>query len=834
MTQTDIETLLDALSVDEQISLLAGQDFWTTVAVERVGIPSVKVSDGPNGARGGGALVGGVSAAAFPVGLALAATWSPALTREIGVDLARETRSKGAHALLAPTVNIHRSTLNGRNFECYSEDPHLTSEIAVAYIEGLQSQGVGATIKHFIGNESEYQRTTMSSDIDARTLREIYLPPFEAAVKRAKAWAVMTSYNRLNGTYVSERADIVRDILKGEWGFDGLVMSDWFGTQSTDAAMSGGLDLEMPGPGRHRGEKLIAAHREGRVSTEAIRDSARRMIRWIDRIGGFARPAGADERAEDLPATRALIRRAGAEAMVLLKNGGALPLAVRPGARLAILGPNVKIAQAMGGGSAQLNPHYLVTPFDGLREALPADARLAYEFGADNRRLAALIRGEIEAEFFEGRAFDGAVVATRRASEGVLMFMGPDLPAPIDNFSCRIRARQRIEDAGDYEFGLISSGPARLYVNGELVIDNSRFRLGDEYFGAACDEVCAVHRFETAGDCEIVVEWWASDKLDRFDLSVVRIGMSLLRGEAAIARAVELARDADAALLFVGLNAEWDGEGKDRPGLALPGRQDELIARVAEVNPKTIVVLQSGCPVLMPWLDRVAAVVQAWYPGQEVGHAIADVLLGKAEPGGRLPQTFPMRREDDPALLNYPGEAGHVRYGEGVFVGYRHAEARKLPPLFPFGHGLSYTRFAAAGFALSTRELAPGERLRASLEVRNIGERAGSTVLQLYVSDRAASVARPPKELRAFEKVALAPGQTRRVEFELDMRALAFFDVARATWVAEAGAFELSVGFSSADIVAREGFELMRTWIEARESHFPDGHTSVEAKRGFP
>lgn len=816
MQETDIETLLDALSVEEQISLLAGRDFWTTVPVERVGVPSVKVSDGPNGARGGGALVGGVTAAAFPVGIALAATWNPALLREIGVDLARETRSKGAHALLAPTVNIHRSTLNGRNFECYSEDPCLTSELATAYIEGLQSQGVGATIKHFIGNESEYQRTTMSSDIDARTLREIYLPPFEAAVKRAKVWAVMTSYNRLDGTYVSERADIVRDILKGEWGFDGLVMSDWFGTRSTAEAMNGGLDLEMPGPGRHRGERLVAAHREGRVGADTIRDAARRMIRWIDRIGGFARPAGSAERPEDLPATRALIRRAGAEAMVLLKNEAALPLAVAPGATLAILGPNAKIAQAMGGGSAQLNPHYLVTPYDGLRAALPESVRLVHEFGADNRRLAAPIRGAAEARFYRGRGFAGPVVATRQADEGVFMFMGDDLPAPLDDFSCRIRAMQRIETAGDYEFSLIASGPSRLYVDGELVVDNANFRLGEEYFGVACDQVSAVKRFEAAGDCEIAVEWWAGETRAPFDMSVLRIGMSLVVGEAAIARAVELARAADAAILFVGLNAEWDGEGKDRPHLALPGRQDELIARVAEANPRTIVVLQSGCPALMPWLDGVAAVAQAWYPGQEVGNAIADVLLGKAEPGGRLPQTFPARQEDDPALLNYPGEAGHVRYGEGVFVGYRYAQARKLQPLFPFGHGLSYTRFAAGELTLSTRELAPGGRLRASVEARNVGDRAGSTVLQLYVADPVASVARPPWELRAFEKLALAPGESRRVEFELDMRALAFFDVARQTWVAEAGAFELSLGFSSAEIVARAGFELTQTWVEAR------------------
>ena len=283
MSKSKIEALVDALTVEEQVSLLAGKDFWTTVPIERLGIPSIKVSDGPNGARGGGAFVGGVSAAAFPVGIALAATWNLDLVGEIGAALADEARSKGARVLLAPTVNIHRSTLNGRNFECYSEDPFLTSEIAVAYIEGLQARGVAATVKHFIGNESEYQRDTISSDIDERPLREIYMPPFEAAVKRANTWAVMTSYNRLNGTYVSERADIVNDVLKREWGFDGLVMSDWSGTKSTVEAMNGGLDLEMPGPARYRGEKLIEAYRDGKVSAHALREASLRLLRLIDR-----------------------------------------------------------------------------------------------------------------------------------------------------------------------------------------------------------------------------------------------------------------------------------------------------------------------------------------------------------------------------------------------------------------------------------------------------------------------------------------------------------------------------------------------------------------------
>ena len=658
MGELRIESLLDRMTVEEQISLLAGRDFWTTVPIERLGVPWIKVSDGPNGARGGGAFIGGVTAAAYPVGIALAASWNVELVKAIAGDLAQEAKSKGARVLLAPTVNIHRSTLNGRNFECYSEDPFLTSELAVAYISGLQAQGVGATVKHFIGNESEYQRTTISSDVDERTLREIYMPPFEAAVKRANVWALMTSYNRLNGTYVSERAELVTGVLKTEWGFDGVVMSDWGGARSTAEAINAGLDLEMPGPGIYRRQQLVDAFQAGVAGAPAIREAARRILRLIERVGAFEDPRIADERADDRPQTRALIRRAGAEGMVLLKNAGALPLAPRKGAKIAVIGPNAKSARAMGGGSAQINPHYLVSPFDALREALP-DVELTYELGADNRRLAAAMKGEIAADFFDGTDFSGPVRRTLESREGAFMFVGAEGPGVSpSNFSARVRTRQIPDMSGDHRFSLISTGPSRLYVDGELVVDNWDFAYGDEYFATASDEIARVRRLEAGRAYQIVVEWRSPDCREALNLTVLRMGLSPVIGSEAIERAVARAKDADTALLFVGLNGEWDSEGMDRPHLDLPGAQNELIRRVAEVNPNAIVVMQSGCPVLMPWLDGVCAVIQAWYPGQEVGHSIVDVLLGAAEPGGRLPQTFPRRLEDDPNSLQLSRRGG--------------------------------------------------------------------------------------------------------------------------------------------------------------------------------
>ncbi|MDE3175452.1 MAG: glycoside hydrolase family 3 C-terminal domain-containing protein [Pseudomonadota bacterium] len=803
------------MTVEEKVALLAGKDSWTTAAIARLGIPSIKVSDGPNGARGGGAFVGGVSAAAFPVAISLSSSWNVELVGEIAAALAAEAKSKGARVLLAPTVNMHRSTRNGRNFECYSEDPRLTSELAVAYIEGLQRQGVAATVKHFIGNESEYERHTISSDIDERALREIYMPPFEAAVKRAGTWALMTSYNRLEGTYVSERAELVNGVLKREWGFDGVAMSDWFGTQSTVEALAGGLDLEMPGPPRHRGDKLLAACRDGRVDPAALREAALRMLRLIDRVGAFANPTIAPERADDRPEVRALIRRAGAEGVVLLKNDGALPLAPKPGATLAVIGPNARTAQIMGGGSAQLNPHYRVAPLEALRAALPDTVSLPYELGAVNHRLDALYEGEVEIEYFHGRAFEGAPVHSARGGEGIFMFFGLATPgfAPTD-FSARMRSTFVAPASGDYEFGLVASGSARLLIDGEVVIDAWAFKPGKEYFNSACDEARGVRALQAGRAYEIVVEYAALPAMPGLGVTVLRLGMSLVLDDAAIARAVAIAKTADAALLFVGLTGEWDGEGMDRPDIDLPHRQNELVARVAAVNRNTIVVLQSGSPVTMPWLAEVAAVLQAWYPGQEAGNCIADVLLGKAEPGGRLPQTWPLRLEDDPTFINYPGERGHVRYGEGVFIGYRYYEKKKIAPLFPFGYGLSYTRFEAGALTLSADSLAPGGTLTASINITNVGERAGSTVVQFYLADEVASVARPIKELAGFVRLRLAPGETRRASVNIDMRALAFFDVAAKAWMAEAGGFTVLAGFSSADIASRARFTLTHTWID--------------------
>ncbi len=823
----NIEALLDALTLDEQVSLLSGADFWTSVAIPRLGVPAFKVTDGPNGARGG-IFKDGPRTACFPVGIALAATWDTALIERTGVALGVEARQKGAQALLAPTVNLHRTVYNGRNFECHAEDPWLSSEIAVAYIRGLQSTGVAATIKHYAGNESEHQRFTISSEIGERALRELYLVPFERAVKVAGVMSVMTGYNRVDGTYMADHQRLVQQVLRDEWGFDGLVMSDWFAAHDTVLGVQAGCDLEMPGPTRGRGAKLVAAVQEGRISAEAVRACAGRVLRFAQRLGRWEDPVIPAERADNLPGHRALIRELGSAGAVLLKNAtkdgsAALPLTLDAGRQVALIGRAAKVPQIMGGGSANVNAHHRVAPADALAQACPG-VRFTHHLGADIHRYVPLLAGPVAFQIHATPDLSGPVVGTDTLPNSEAMWVGTLPPglAALQPFSVRMTHRYVAEADGLHAFSLIAAGPCRMSLDGQRVIDFwDDWRAGDTYFTQGCHEIVHTRTMRAGESVELVVEHSTAIPAAAGEVQLgfhaLRVGAARLLGESDIAEAVEAARAADVAIVFAGLNAEWDNEGLDRPGIALPHGQDELIARVAAANPNTVVVLQSGSPLLLPWLDAVPAVLQAWYPGQECGDAIADVLTGAAEPGGRLTQTWPLRIEDTVAYgdaLQYPGVDGRVRYDEGIFIGYRHHEAHGHAVRFPFGHGLGYTSFEQTGLSLDRATLQPGEVLTATVTVRNTGARAGSEVVQLYVHDVASTLPRPPQELKAFAKVTLQPGESRRVSLSLDMRAFAAYDVDRAAWWAQAGAFEIRVGSSSAAIHQRAPVTLAADWVE--------------------
>lgn len=797
-----LEALVDSLTLEEQVTLLSGEDFWSVAAIPAKGVGKLRVTDGPNGARGSGSLFGGVKSAAFPVGIALGATWNPDLIAEIGGALAEEVKSKGAHMLLAPTVNMHRSVTNGRNFECYSEDPELAAALTAAYVRGLQAQGIAATVKHFAGNESEIERTTVNSEVDERSLREIYLRPFEAAVKEGGAWGIMSSYNKLNGTYTAENQWLLTKVLREDWGYDGIVMSDWFGSRTTAPTVNAGLDLEMPGPTRDRGAKLVAAVEAGEVSRDTVRTRALAMLRLMERVGALRDLRPFAERADDRPGTRALIRRAGAEGMVLLKNKGLLPLAA-PKGKVAVIGPNAKVAQIMGGGSAQLNPHYAISPWDGLSARLGAEA-LVFAAGCTNHRWEPLLKSPARVEYFASRDLTGPVVHTEEMAEAQAFWIPPVGGGKVDPaaFSARLTTTFTPDASGIHRVGIASAGYARIRVDGRVVANAwEGWKKGRTFFEEGCDEVVGEVTLTAGQACEVVMEF-ASRPSDNLTFSAFRLGIGRPMGDADIAEAARIAAEAETAIVFVGRSGEWDTEGSDLDGIRLPGRQDDLVAAVLKANPRTVVVLQTGGPVELPWMADAPAVLQAWYPGQECGNAIADVLFGDVEPTGRLPQTFPVRWEDNPTRSQdpevYPGLNGKVRYEESLNIGYRHYDRTGTEPMFPFGHGMGYTAFQMFGLTVDR----DGDGAVARVHLRNTGSRRGTTVIQLYLGDDEASVDRPQRELKAFAKVTLDPAQETEVRLYLPPRAFCFFDVAAQCWRREAGGFTLWAGFSAKDVRA--------------------------------
>lgn len=820
-----IDDLLEQMTLPEKVSLLAGASMWYTVAIERLGIPALKVTDGPNGARGEGNFTGGVKAACFPAEIALASTWNTELVERIGQALAQEAKTKGAQVLLAPTVNIHRSPLNGRNFESFSEDPYLSARLAVAYITGVQSQGIGAVVKHYVCNDSEFQRNSISSEVGERALREIYLPAFQAAVQEAKAWSVMASYNKVNGTFASENSYTLTEILRKEWDFDGVVMSDWFGTQSTSPSINAGLDLEMPGPSIWRGTKLLQAIENGEVAETTINESVRRLLGLFTKVGLLAqnRATPVPEQAINLPEHRQLIRQAAAEGIVLLKNErNILPLQPEKITSLAIIGPNAQTVRIMAGGSAQVNAHYAISPFDGIAARAGTALKIGYELGCTNYRMLPLpditlfsTHGDdashaLTIEYFNSADLTGSPVLTAMATQTDLSWFG-DYPDGVNaqQFSVRLSGRFTPRETGAYTFGLSSAGLSRLSIDGQEVIDNwTQQTPGHTYFGMGSTEATRLIELVAGQDYVLTIEY---SKGEMVPLAGVRLGCLPPTHPDMLERAVALAASSDVVLLCVGLSGEWESEGFDRADMELVGEQVALIERVAAVNQNTLVVLNTGAPITMNWLPQVAAVIQAWYPGQECGNALADVLFGDTNPSGKLPQTFPVRLEDNPAYINYPGENGRVYYGEGLFVGYRYYEKKKVAPLFPFGFGLSYTTFQYDALRLSAQEIGPHDTLEVQIDVTNTGLVAGKESVQLYVHDVAASLQRPAKELKAFIKVSLEPGELTTATLSIQREALAYYDDLAREWVAEAGEFQVLVGASSQDIRATATFTLTGT-----------------------
>ncbi len=816
-----IDELLKQMTLEEKISMLAGADLWHSVANQRLGVPQFKVTDGPNGARGAWGSMGTPSVAT-PVGIALGATWNPDIVEKVGNVLADELEAKGAHILLAPTVNIHRTPIAGRNFECYSEDPFLSGMLASAYIKGIQDKGKGACIKHFVANDQEFERFSISSEVDERTLREIYLEPFRIAIRNSDPWAVMSSYNRVNGTYACENEHTLNEILKGEWGYKGIVMSDWFGTYDKGVP-SGGLDLEMPGKARWMSEEMVKrALDDGPLTEEILNGKVRRLLGVLEKAGLFDKPELNPERGEDKPQHRKIIRQAAREAVVLLKNDkGLLPL--KKVKSIAVIGPHAAQAQILGGGSSSVTPHYAVSPFDGIRNRAGKKVKVDTAPGCHiYKNLPAPAPETLSTEdghiglsltLFNGTEFAGAPVYSEvspRVQHGWFDTSVPNVNQ--ESFSMRMEGFFTPKESGVHTFALSSVGWCKLYLNDKVVVDHS----SDADMGK---QVLAEVELEGGKPCAIKVEyyWKGSPRWRSVGIGHVPPQPLDLMGEA-----VKLAKKADVAVVIAGLNGEWESEGFDRADMKLPGEQDELIRKVAKANKNTIVVLNVGSPVEMPWVDKVPAVLQLWYDSQEQGNALADILFGDETPSGKLPTTFPVRLEDNPAYINYPGENGKVRYGEGIFVGYRYYDRKKVEPLFPFGHGLSYTKFKYSNLKLSANSITPQDTLKIKVDVTNTGKVAGREVVQLYVRDVKSTFARPEKELKAFAKVEVKPGKKKTVTFTLDREAFWYFDAAQNSWSTEAGEFEILVGASSRD-VRLNGTVMLEP--EPRASRFHTGLT---------
>ncbi|KAG4442810.1 hypothetical protein IFR05_001691 [Cadophora sp. M221] len=824
LENVDIDFLLTQLTLDEKISLLAGANVWETVPIDRLDIPSLRVTDGPNGARGS-QFFDGTTAACFPACVSIAATFDRGLTKRIGKALGQEAQTKGAYVLLGPTVCSHRSPLGGRNFEAFSEDPVLSGILAAEYVKGLQSERVGATIKHFLGNEQDTRRFSVNELISERALREIYLRPFEIVVKTSDPWCLMTSYPKINGAHVDTSHEFLQRILRQEWGYSGLVMSDWGATTSTIDSLTAGLDLEMPGKSKWRAlEQVKPAIEAGLVSEATINNRARAVLQLLKKAGKFDdHRVDVPETAQDLPEHRELIRQAGAEGIVLLKNeGGVLPLEMDKYKKVALLGPLAKYAAAHGGGSASLNCHYKVSPFDAFTTRRGADVDVTYSKGAHIFRVYPDMEEGCKnstgnpgftAQYWKNSAFEGKSFHTNDFPRGSFTTLMDT--AVEGKLGVRFTTTYTPTISSSPYLSFSTMGPSKLYIDDVLLFkqtiatkDSMSFLLGVQ------DELRSQYHFEAGKSYHIRIETIPSPEPNG--------ELYLLDGQIAahlgfisqeemeldmLSEATELARKADVAIVFVGNNAQWETEGHDMDDMHLPadGSQDRLIAAVAAANPLTIVVNTTGVAVTTPWIDDVPAFLQAWYAGQESGNAIFDVLFGEVNPSGKLPISWPKEYEHTAVYGNFgmdSYESRQVEYVEGIFVGYRHFDrmwGTEKEARWPFGFGLSYTSFqvtnatSKGGFRNSTQN-----GLVVTADVMNTGAVAGAEVIQIYILPPSSGAEdHPVKGLVGFEKIRLGVGETMSVSIGVNVQHAAHWHIQSRKWKVEAGEYRVWLSTSS-------------------------------------
>jgi beta-glucosidase len=797
-----VAAALARLDLAAKVAILSGQDLWTLPALPQIGLASIVMSDGPVGVRGTKWTAGDPSVA-LPSPTALAATWDADLACRAGQLLGQEARRKGVHVLLAPTVNLHRTPLGGRHFEAYSEDPLLTARLGTAYVAGVQAQGVATTVKHFVANDSETDRFTVSVEATERTLRELYLAPFEAIVREAGAWGVMSAYNSVDGVTMTEHAPLQLGVLKGEWGFDGVIVSDWLAARDTVRAAQGGLDIAMPATRNPWGDKLVAAVRDGLVPGEVVDEKVRRVLRLAARVGaldGVPESVPPESRPGKIDGS-ALAREISARSIVLAANkAGLLPLASDQLTSVAVIGALARDARVLGGGSATVFPEHVVSPLEGLAAALPDSVKVSYATGADVRgdKLAPAAAPQwsgLRAVFRDsgGRDLHATALAT-----GAGRWL--ELPAGVEAdalATVEITGQLTAEVDGSHQLGIRGIGEFALMVAGQ--------RRFDGLLRPAAED--AASAFLAPPEHRIAVDLAAGSVTDvslthrvalvpGFAVVSLSLGYAapLASPEELLDQAADAAAAADVAVVVVGTTEEVESEGFDRASIRLPGRQDELVRRVAAANPRTVVAVNAGSPVELPWADDVAAVLLTWFGGQEAGHAVADVLLGIAEPGGRLPTTWPARESDCPVLATRPVD-GVLRYDEGVFIGYRAYERAGITPRYPFGHGLGYTTWEY--------EHITADQQAVTVTVRNTGARAGRDVVQIYAGPSGTDAAdRPHRWLAGFAVVDAGPGEAGTVTVSLPERTFQIWGggAAGGGWETISGEYVIEAARSRADV----------------------------------
>jgi beta-glucosidase len=815
---TRVNELLKQLTLEEKAGFLAGKSFWHFQGVGRLGVPSFQATDCGHGVTvildKNDNYTG--CATSFPTAVGQAATWDPQLIFKTGAALAREARATGSSILLGPMINLHRLPVGGRNYETYSEDPYLTGKLAAAFVRGVQSQHIGAVVKGFVANNQQKNQEHLNEIISVKTLNDLYFPAFKTVIAESDPVGVMMSYNSVNNSPTTQSSYLINNIIKNQWNYKGFVISDWRSVVSS-LSMQAQLDIEMPGPGRFMDrQSIVKAINDGTMSLNELDEHVRRYLRAVVKSGQLDIPKTVLNSGLNTPEHHAIALATAESSIVLLKNAGnILPLNKKAAINIGIFGPNALTARLGGGGSASVTPCYTVSPLDGLKNHKGKAIRVSFEEGAGFSGNSHLITGQdlkaqfngklvpgLKAEFFDGYYLSGAPRG-ERVDEKIDFSWGWASPSDHVNknsYSVRWSGTLTAPETGEYELAVnIVEGGFRLYLDGKLLLNE---------WGNPGNEVTEAKFISQRKAVKVTLEKGTIHELKvefhkKGQRNSIRLEWEIPGQPSPIDAAVALAKKVNVAIVFAGLSNRFEGGANDKVNLNLPGDQDKLISAIAAVNPNVIVVLNNGTPVIMPWINKVKGVLEAFYPGVEGGNAIAKVLFGDVNPSGKLPDTYPVQLKDVRSMANYPGTNDITNYAEEDLIGYRQFDADRIKPLFPFGYGMSYTSFKFSNLKLIKKD----HKFKLSILVQNTGKVAGAEVVEVYMQGRSKG-SKSYKELKGFDKVMLKPGQTKIVQITLAPDAFSFFDSATEKWAPGKGKFEIMVGHSSTDISLRKMIDI--------------------------